>query len=663
MMNNIHLIPLTALFAFTIGLPKSGESAPTQKPNLLIIYADDLGWADISAHGGSTPTPNIDRIFSNGIEFTNYTTHAVCSPSRATLMTGRHYLRMNSGPLVNGNLPHEEITIAETFQAAGYVTGCFGKWHNSLAPGGDGFENHKHLDLGKGVNAYGFDRFVGYYGGGPNYFTHYSPWYREKAWYHDGTLRSDEEGYTTDLITKYAIEFIQEHKKGPFFCYVPEQAPHNPLQAKYEDILRVPEAVRKGTKLLSAHEYASFFEDYTGWQKMSQAQQRIVYSAMLLALDDSVGSILNTLESEGILDDTIIFFASDNGATPTGNNLPHRGTKHTLFEGGIHVPAALWWKKGGFTGGRRFDQDFSYLDVYPTLTTIADIDRLPGPPLDGRNAAKQIRKNKTLPERQQHWMWREEGALRQGDWKYIYHPFNRQLYKLDEDIGESKNLVDDYPEKAESMKQAHIDWLHSNHYNPSYIAPKVEEEIEAKPDGDVLEIHAKQTKPIKNRERGQIIIFALGAGRDGMPDTTPGDVIEYDICVAEDSLESGFFYTPSEGWIPKFNKSTGFDQYGRFQGDGPAPKGGKGVWEHRVIGIGNIAPLRMPFNMVCLASKQAGTHHFYLDNVVLKKSDGRVIKMWTKGSDTFHGWDKNLLPPKHTVIRDIQLNTIPLEKI
>ena len=158
-MKQAYIIPVVLIIAFIFMLRKPDDtvvtppvtdvSTPAQKPNLLIIYADDLGWADISVHGGSTPTPNIDRIFTNGIEFTNYTTHTVCSPSRATLLTGRHYLRLNSGPLVNGNLPHEEITIAETFQASDYATGCFGKWHNSLAPGGNGFMNHKNLILGK----------------------------------------------------------------------------------------------------------------------------------------------------------------------------------------------------------------------------------------------------------------------------------------------------------------------------------------------------------------------------------------------------------------------------------------------------------------------------------------------------------------------------------
>jgi hypothetical protein len=262
-------------------------------------------------------------------------------------------------------------------------------------------------------------------------------------------------------------------------------------------------------------------------------------------------------------------------------------------------------------------------------------------------------------------MWREQGAVREGDWKLIYHPFQMELFNLREDIGETKNLYRAQTEIAKSLKQSHEDWVYGNRYTPSYLSPKVKENIQPQPEGDVLEITAIQTKRINDSKHGQFITFALGAGKEGTDDATPGDRIEYDICVAEDGMADGFFYTPSQGWSPKFTKETGFDQFGRLQSDGPAPKGGKGVWEHRVVGIGNIAPLRMPFNMVCLASKETGKYHFYLDNVVLRKSDGTILDMWKDGSDTFRGWKTHLRPPEHQheSIQQITLKTIPLEQL
>ena len=194
-MNKIKLV----LCVLLLSIPAFSQ----EKPSVVLFYADDLGRGDLSIHNGNTPTPNIDRIFNSGIQFENYTTHCVCSPSRAGLLTGRHYLRMKAGPEVGGEMPLKESTIAESFKTAGYATGCFGKWDNGAATGGEGFKNPKKIKLGHGVNAHGFDRFVGYYGGGPNYFTRYSSWYQESAWYHDRKHVLDEEGYTTDLVTKY----------------------------------------------------------------------------------------------------------------------------------------------------------------------------------------------------------------------------------------------------------------------------------------------------------------------------------------------------------------------------------------------------------------------------------------------------------------------------
>jgi hypothetical protein len=484
----------------------------------------------------------------------------------------------------------------------------------------------------------------------------------EKAWYHDRELRSDEEGYTTDLITKYALEFIDKNKEGPFFCYIPHEAVHNPLHAKYEDILRVPEAVRKGTKLLTEAEYAKYFEDYNGWQKMPVEQRKIVYSAMLISLDDNIGKVIEKLENENILDNTIIVFVSDNGATPTGNNLPLRGTKHTVFQGGIQVPAAVWWKGGPLEGGEIFTGDFGYLDVYPTLAGMAGVERLEGKALDGRDLSKSIRTLTPEPVQELHWMWEYEGAVRKDNWKLIYHPRDMQLYDLSTDLAETNNLIDDEPKIASRLQKAHESWLRRLGANPSYLRPIIPEVKEASPQGQVLEIYAEQIKGVNNPKAGLTVVISLGAGKDFSDYTTPGDVIEYDICVADDSRLDGFYLTPSRAWAPKFSGYTGYDQFDRLQTLGPAPKGGRGVWEHRVVGIGNICPLRLAFCMVCLTGESPGTYRFYLDNVVLRKPDGRIIDLWKDDSRNYKG-PNQFIPADHSAFKNVSLKAIELDTI
>lgn len=623
------------------------KSERSGRPNVVIFYADDLGWGDLSINNGATPTPNIDRIFSEGIRFDNFATTPVCSPSRAGLLTGRHYVGSKQGPKTAGKLPLEETTIAESFKRAGYATGFFGKWHN-----------------GHGVNAHGFDRFFGFYGGAREKFIRPATGGRG-AWYHDRKTAKGEEGYSTDLITQYALEFIQKNRKKPFFCFIPYGAVHAPLQAKYEDILLVPESVRKGESLLTQEEYEDVFTVRDGYKRLSKVQQNILYSAMLVNLDVNIGQVVNYLEENGLQDNTIIFFASDNGASRYGSNLPLRGGKHTLYEGGIRVPAAMWWKSGKVLGGRKVKGDFGYLDVYPTLSSLAGIERRQGLPLDGRDLSNAILAGNEFQPTEHHWLGDNTGAVKDGRWKLIYDLQGMQLYDLWEDVGESRNLASEKPEIVQSLKTAHENWLKEANVNPSYAVPPVGIAAKPAPDGEVLEIYAEQTGRIQGPKRAVKIPFAKGYGKKYVDPVSPGDVIEYDIYVAEDGRPNGFIYSPMQGRRPLFLKGTGYDQYGRLQSSGPAPEGGKGVWEHRVVGIGNLSPLPMHFNMVCLVGKEPGTYHFYLDNVVARKQDGSVVEMWTDSSDTFKQWNEDpfMVMPDKNAFENVELRAVPLSSI
>lgn len=672
MRKNLFITILLYLSALTVvnatAMEDDGDDKGKKtKPNVVIFFTDDFGYGDISLNGGLTPTPNIDKIFSTGTTFTNYNTHCVCSPSRAGMLTGKHYTKTNSGPKTGGELSTDEVTIAETFQDNGYVTGAFGKWHNG-APNtyGDNEEvASKKYKLGAGVNAHGFDRFVGYYGGGGNYFTRYSNVYAHVAWYHDKTNKPKEEGYTTDLITKYAIEFMEENKDDQFLCYIPHEAMHNPLNAKMVDLERVSEAVKQGNSLLSQKEYDKYFEGNKAWIKMSDIQKQIVRSAMLMSLDDAVGEVIEYLEKEGLLDNTIIMFTSDNGATPEGNNLPFRGHKHTIYEGGIHVPMAIQWNNGGLNKGLKYESDFNYLDIYPTLVSMIDGKRDESVEIDGRDLSKEILSHKENAPTVQHWLWTGHGAVKQGNWKLIYDPLDYQLYNLDEDIKEENNLASKYPEKVEEMKKMHTDYLKANNINPTYVSTAHLPSASAKPNpqGEVLEFFIEKAQEVRNGNDVMKIAFAAGMDKkSGYIES--GDVIEYDIMVAEDGMNHSFFLSPTNGWKILYQKS-GYDQYGRLQKKGQGVKAGKGVWEHRVVGIGEATPGKYSFNMFSFTGRRTGNYHFYIDNLIIRRADGSVKEMWTNGKHTIRRWNEAPFKKNHkkNIFPTVKIKAVELDKI
>ena len=271
---------LLALF-FTSLAVFHAAAAGAAKPNIVYIMADDLGWGDISAHGGGIATPNIDRLFKQGVELRNFMGWCVCSPTRAMLLTGRHPFRVGTGPEVGGELAKEETTIAEGFKASGYRTGVFGKWHNGEDPDTAEYRAafaetykdapNKKFVPGHGANAHGFDDAWVYHGGGADYFTRRTVKGKGPvSWWHNLDFRPQDEGYTDDLITQHAIEFIRENKARPFFCYVPFHLVHAPLQAKKDDLAAMDPKVTAGLPAAKAG---------------ATAEEKHTHAAMLHALD------------------------------------------------------------------------------------------------------------------------------------------------------------------------------------------------------------------------------------------------------------------------------------------------------------------------------------------------------------------------------------------
>ena len=426
--------------------------------NIVILLADDLGWTDVSFHGGNIATPNIDRIAVEGAELSRFYVAPVCSPTRAGLLTGRYPIRFGAmravfPPWRPGGMDISEWTIADILAEAGYThRGIFGKWHL-------GHSDRKYHPLRRG-----FTEFYGHYNGAIDYFTHE----REgQIDWHQGFEPSDDPGYATDLIADAATRFIREHAADadPFLCYVPFNAPHSPFQAKEEDLPRyaaLPPA-------------RGFFQAFRGVDMDSsrdtRERRRRVLGSMVHALDQGVGQILDAIDDTGISERTFVLFSSDNGGVPgIGENTPLRGGKATLFEGGIRVPAAARWTSV-IPAGQRIRIPLANIDILPTLMRIAGIERYTGKTLDGLDILDVLTGRQTELDRELFNYIGQEGADREfvslitRQWKMVVYGTDvtdsevddstrqRYLFRIDEDIAEERNLIEEHSQLADSMYQ------------------------------------------------------------------------------------------------------------------------------------------------------------------------------------------------------------------
>lgn len=415
----------------------SGQGKQDRRPNMIVILADDLGYGDLGTFGGWIPSPHLDALASHGLKFTDFHSNgAVCSPTRTALMTGRYQQRAGipgvivaalDGKTHNDGIQPQEWTLAEALAESGYATGLMGKWHL-------GYQKEFNPTL------HGFDRFRGYISGNVDYFSHIDQAGVED-WWHDDQLRK-EEGYSTYLITQHAIDFIVENQQQPFFLLVAHEAPHYPFQGPGDQPLR---------KAGQPGEIQGARED-----------KKVAYREMVEALDKGVGDIVAKLEELELQDDTLIWFLSDNGAARVGSNQPLRGNKGSVWEGGHRVPAIASWP-GTIPSGTTSSALTMTCDIMPTLLAMANVDASGHQPLDGSNLTKLL----NSPDQHSDWVadrhvfWNGM-AVRHGPWKLVRTGQGKkrrdQLFNLDNDIGEQKDLSGQFPERLKEMQQALKNW-------------------------------------------------------------------------------------------------------------------------------------------------------------------------------------------------------------
>ena len=361
--------------------------ADANKPNVIIILVDDLGWADISLRGAPFKTPNIDSLFLEGASLNRFYTTPICSPTRAALMTGRDPLKLGVAysvimPWMNNGIHPDEHFMPESFKMNGYQTAMFGKWH--LGHSQEIFH----------PNQRGFDDFYGHLHTEVGYFPPFSN--QGGIDFQKNGVTIDDQGYSTFLLAREASNWINSRdKEKPFFMYIPFLAPHTPLEApkKLIEKYKTLEDTRKPTRNLAADRARER-------SKTLAPSARPLYAAVVDALDQAIGEILLSIEEAGIEEETIILFSSDNGGATYGgggaDNFPLRGGKGDTFEGSIRVVAALKWK-GKIQAGSSLDQIMTVMDVFPTLSSASGISMKNKKIIDGRDMWPAIVNQENIP--------------------------------------------------------------------------------------------------------------------------------------------------------------------------------------------------------------------------------------------------------------------------
>jgi len=467
-MNRRDFLKALGAGAAMVALPSCAgarrASTGRRRPNFVFFLVDDLGWTDLGCFGSRFyETPNIDRLAAEGMKFTDaYAACPVCSPTRASIMTGKYPARLGITQWIgasNQPTPYEhqmaleELTLAEALKAAGYATAFVGKWHLGSRPY---YPQHQGFDVNIGGDSSGAP---------PSYFY---PYRRGKRGLDELPAGGKEGEYLTDRLTDESLKWLEANKDRPFLLYLSHYAVHTPLQSK-------PQLTEKYKAKAAGHSTpgtARFAPVYGGY-KTRLVQDNPVYAGMVQSVDESLGRVMKKLAELGLADDTIIIFMSDNGGLSTvaregsTSNLPLRTGKGWLYEGGIREPMIVKWP-GVVEPGSTCSEPVTSTDFYPTMLEMANLPPRPEQHLDGRSLVPLLKGTGKLDRKAIYWHYphyhgsgsRPSGAIRAGDYKLIewYETGAVELYNLRDDISEKHDLAEVLPAKAAELRSMLRQW-------------------------------------------------------------------------------------------------------------------------------------------------------------------------------------------------------------
>jgi arylsulfatase A-like enzyme len=404
------------------------SSVVAAKPNVLIFYADDLGYGETGVYGcKDIPTPHIDALAAAGIKFTQgYIAATYCSPSRAGLMTGRYPTRFGhefNATARQSGLSLQETTLADRLKSLGYATACVGKWHLGGEAGKQYYPTSR-----------GFDEFYGTLANTP--FYHPTNFIDSRTSLDVQTI-DDKEFYTTDKYAERAVDWLAKQAGKPWFLYLPFNAQHAPLQAPQKYLDRFPNITD---------------------------EKRKIFAGMMSAMDDAVGAVMAQVRKQGDEENTLVFYIADNGGptqSTTSQNGPLRGFKMTTFEGGPRVPYIAQWK-GTWPAGATYDKPVMNLDVLPTCLAAAGGAIESSWKLDGLDLSPYVTgKNTGVPHDKMYWRFGEQWGVRSGDWKLVVSRGGSgkpELYNLASDIGEATDLASAEPARVAELQKLYDAW-------------------------------------------------------------------------------------------------------------------------------------------------------------------------------------------------------------
>jgi arylsulfatase A-like enzyme len=452
--------PVLILYALS-GCTKKQEqqdskyNLQTEQPNIVLIVSDDQGYHDLGCYGATdVKTPTLDKIAEEGARLTNfYVTCSFCTPSRASLLTGRYPQRngtyelfrndrINDGHLYTAyeysvsperllGTDLREILISELLHEAGYINGIFGKW--------DMGQLRRYLPLQNG-----FDRYYGFVNTGIDYFTHER--YGIPSMYDDNDPTTRDKGtYCTDLFEREALKFLKQNIDKPFFLYLPFNAPHYGSNQHKEDP-RYP--------VQATQQYLDMYpEAYASGNFRRQGTM-----AAITDMDDAIGNLLQVIEEAGKEDHTLVIFLSDNGGGGSGSNHPLRGGKGNFFEGGIRVPCIIKWPDR-IPGNQVIDNFLSSMEIFPTILSATGIEKPDDLILDGFNIMPLLEGDKKDLERtEMYWEAREKYAARIGNYKLVNNIDQQGFFDLSRDISELNDLTDTLPDKFDEINNKFNAW-------------------------------------------------------------------------------------------------------------------------------------------------------------------------------------------------------------